>query len=167
MYLLNEMLLMTPAVLYTGLRLGSLLRGKAGRILFGLSYLLLLPAFPLAEGLAHRNGADWTTLLITAGYDALPYLMYLVLTVVLTDLVIGLLRLTGLLSAEAIRRPRVRAIRFWSMLLVPALDGQARLLVPYSLGQHDERLCVDRPALLCGDRAQLFQKIGGHVPYLK
>jgi len=128
MYLLNEMLLMTPAVLYTGLRLGSLLRGKAGRILFGLSYLLLLPAFPLAEGLAHRNGADWTTLLITAGYDALPYLMYLVLTVVLTDLVIGLLRLTGLLSAEAIRRPRVRAIRFWSMLLVPALVVTAGIL---------------------------------------
>lgn len=121
MYLLNEMLLMTPVVLYAGLRLGSLLRGKAGRIVFALFYIFLLPAFPLAEGLAHGHGPGWTTLLITAGYDALPYLMYLVLTVVLADLVIGLLRLAGLLSAETLRRPRVRIARFWGLLIVPAL----------------------------------------------
>lgn len=121
MFLLNEMLMMSPLVLYTGLRLGVLIRSKAGRIVFAIFYLFLLPAFPLAEKLAHGNGPAWTTVLMKAGYDALPFLMYLVLTVVLTDLAMGLLRILKIVSAETLRRPRVRAIRFWAMLLAPTL----------------------------------------------
>jgi len=143
MYLFNEMLLMTPAVLYAGLRLGRLLRGKAARIVFALLYILLLPAFPLAEGLAHGRGSGWTTFLITAGYDALPYLMYLVMTVVLADLVIGILRLTGFLSAETLRRPRVRTIRFWGMLLIPALVVAAGILNFHHLSV--SRYAIDVP----------------------
>ena len=128
MYLLNEMLLMTPVVLYVGLRLGSLVRGKGGRIVFALFFLGLLPAFPLAEGLARGRGPGRITLWIAAGYDALPYLMYLAITVVLADLLIGLLRLAGGLSAETLRRPRIRMIRFWAMLLVPVIIVAAGIL---------------------------------------
>ena len=128
MYLLNEMLLMTPVVLYAGLRLGRLLRSTAARIFFALFYILLLPAFPLAERLAHGRGGGWSSALITLGYDALPYLMYLLLTVILADLLTGLLRLTGLLSAETLRLPGGRRIRFWVQLLFPALIVGAGIL---------------------------------------
>jgi predicted MPP superfamily phosphohydrolase len=128
MYLLNELLMMTPLVLYTGFRLGVLIRSKAGRIVFAIFYLLLIPAFPLAEKLAHGNGPAGTVVLIRAGYDALPFLMYLVLTVVLADLAIGLLRILKIVSVETLRRPGVRAIRFWTMLFVPALIVAAGIL---------------------------------------
>ena len=128
MYLLNEMLLMTPVVLYAGIRLGRLLRSGPARIVFALFYIMLIPAFPLAEGWAHGRGGDWPRALITIGYDALPYLMYLVLTVVLTDLAIGLLRLAGLLPAGTLRRPRVRTIHFWILLIFPALVVVAGIL---------------------------------------
>lgn len=140
MYLLNEMLLMTPIVLYSGLRMGRLLRSGAARIVFALFYIMLLPAFPLAERLAHGRAGGWSSALITIGYDALPYLMYLVLTVVLTDLVIGLLRLTRLLPAGTLRRPRVRTIQFWSLLLFPAFVVGAGIL-------NFDRLSVSRYAI--------------------
>ncbi len=128
MYFLNEMLLTMPLVVYTGLRMGAFIRGKSGRVVFAVFYLLLVAAFPSAERLAHGNGPGWTTDLITAGYDALPYLMYLVMTVVLTDLLLGLFRLLGIPAPGTLRRPRIRAIRFWGMLLVPALIVAAGIL---------------------------------------
>jgi predicted MPP superfamily phosphohydrolase len=127
-YLLNEMLLMTPVILYVGLRLGALLRSRGARLAFGLFYILLLPAFPLAERLAHGAAGRWSSLGITLGYDALPYLMYLVLTVVAADVLTALLRLTGLVKAETLRAPKVRRIRFGALLLFPALVVFAGIL---------------------------------------
>ncbi len=147
MYLLNEMLLMTPVILYVGFRLGSLLRSREAKLAFGLFYLLLLPAFPLAERLAHGPSGRWTSLGITLGYDALPYLMYLVLTVVAADLLTGLLRLTGVLKAEMLRAPRVRRIRFAALLLFPALVVLAGIL-------NFQRLTVSRYAVDVPRRAE-------------
>jgi len=104
MYLLNEMLLMTPVVLYVGLRLGSLVRGKGGRIVFALFFLGLLPAFPLAEGLARGRGPGRINALDSGGLrcPSLPDVFgYHGRPGRSAD---RLLRLAGGLSAETLRR---------------------------------------------------------------
>jgi hypothetical protein len=56
-----------------------------------------------------------------AGYDALPLLLYLVLTVILSDLAIGAARLLRILSREAVRSPRFRRFRLAASLIIPVL----------------------------------------------
>jgi len=128
MYLLNEMLMMIPVVVYVGLRLRSLRSGRTGKNVFTLAYILLLPAFPIAEGLAHGAAAGRVRALIGILSDTLPYLLYLILIVVLSDLVIGLLRLLNILSKPTLLRSGFRTTRFWGLLIVPVLIVAAGIL---------------------------------------
>jgi uncharacterized protein len=144
MYLLNEMLMMTPVVVYVGLRLRSLRSGRTGKNIFTLAYILLLPAFPIAEGLGHGAAAGRARFLIAILSDALPYLLYLILIVVLADLVIGLLRLLKILSRPTLLRPGVRTARFWGLLIVPALIVAAGILNFAHLSVSRYRIAVPR-----------------------
>jgi predicted MPP superfamily phosphohydrolase len=121
MFLLNELLLLSPLVVYTFLRVLRLIERKIPRILFAVVCVLLLAAFPVAETLSHGGAAGWTKGIMIAGYDALPFLLYLVLTVILSDLAIGAARLLKILSRERVRTPRVRRIRLAAALVIPAL----------------------------------------------
>ena len=118
---MNEILLALPALLYSGLRLRWFLDRTLWKNVSTVLFVLLLAAYPLADAMAHGSLGGGTRLLITAGYYVLPYLLYFMLVVVLTDLVIGGLRLLGAVRRESIRRPRFRLARFWAMVLVPAI----------------------------------------------
>ncbi len=117
---MNEILLALPALLYSGLRLRWLLERTLWKNVSTALFVVLLAAYPLADRLAHGSFGGGTRPLITTGYYALPYLLYFMLLVVLTDLVVGGLRLAGVVRREALRRPAVRIARFWAMVLVPA-----------------------------------------------
>jgi predicted MPP superfamily phosphohydrolase len=117
---MNEILLAMPALLYAGLRLRWLLERALWKNVSTVLFVLLLGAYPLADALAHGSLGGGSRTLITVGYYALPYLLYFMLVVVLTDLVVGGLRLLGAVRREALSRPRVRLARFWAMVLVPA-----------------------------------------------
>jgi len=121
MYLLNELILLSPLGVYVGLRLRALASGKAFKNLIVVFYLLLLAAYPAVESLSHGRPSGWTKPLILAGNYALPLLLYLVLVVIPADLAIGALRLSGVLTREAVRRPRFRKIRLAAYLTLPAL----------------------------------------------
>jgi hypothetical protein len=57
MYLLNEFILFSPLIVYTYLRVLSLWGRGLIKILFSAGFVLLVAAFPVAEGLSHRGGA--------------------------------------------------------------------------------------------------------------
>jgi predicted MPP superfamily phosphohydrolase len=120
MYMGSEILMLSPLLLYAGFRVWSLLRGKSRRIIWAVFFLLLIIGYPLAESLSHGSGNHWAAGLMTAGYVTLPLMLYLVLTVLISDAVIGLGRLTRLFSKETVRSPRFRRIRLGLLLVLPA-----------------------------------------------
>jgi predicted MPP superfamily phosphohydrolase len=119
-FLMNEILLAMPALLYSGLRLRWLLERTLWRNVSTVVFVLMLAAYPLADALAHGSLGGGSRTLVTTGYYALPYSLYFMLVVVLTDLVVGGLRMVGAVRRETLARPRFRLARFWAMVLVPA-----------------------------------------------
>lgn len=120
MFLLNELILSSPFAVYTYIRIVRLFGRASSRILFTAGFAILLAGFPVAETLSHRGAGGWKKIVVIIGYDALPLLLYLVMTVVLSDLAIAAARLLKVLSREAVRRPRFRRIRLAVALIVPA-----------------------------------------------
>ena len=116
----REILMLSPLILYAGLRVGSLLRGIGKRIAWAVVFLFLCGGYPLAEFVEHRAIASRLPGLMTAGYVTLPLLLYLIMTVAAADLLLGLARLSGILAKETIRRPGFRRGRLAFVLAVPA-----------------------------------------------
>jgi uncharacterized protein len=121
MYLGNEMLMATPLAVYAAWRVFSLFRPLALKIAWLVLFLALAAGYPLAESLSHRGGDGWTGAVILVGYYALPLLLYLVLAVIAIDLIIGGLRLTGVLSRATVASRRFRNVRLALSLALPAL----------------------------------------------
>ena len=119
MYLLNDLLLTLPLILYALLRIRRLFSRPLGRNLFVGFFLLLVLAFPLSQIVSRRSAAAWSRTFVLVGYYALPVLLYVVLAVILSDLALGLLRLLGVLSRDAMRSPRFRKARLAFYLLAP------------------------------------------------
>jgi predicted MPP superfamily phosphohydrolase len=121
MFLLTELIFASPLAVYTYIRVLKLFSRKAGRILFTAGFVVLLAGFPVAETLSHRGADGLTKVVMIAGYVALPLLLYLILTVIVSDLAIAAARLLKVLSREAVRGPRFRRFRLAAALIIPAL----------------------------------------------
>ncbi len=121
MFLLTELLLLSPLAIYAYVRIFTLVRRTAGKILFTAAFVVILAGFPVAETLSHGTAGAGTKGVLIAGYDTLPLLLYLVLAVLFTDLAISAGRLTRLLSKETVRTPRFRSRRLGVVLVVPVL----------------------------------------------
>ena len=128
MFLLNEILLFLPLVAYSVFRVMRLLKRPWTRVLFLVAFLVILGGFPLADRLSHQGAAGAAHWVMMAGWYALPLLLYFMLTVVPVDLVLGFLRLTGILSKETVAAPRFRSIRLGAYLLVPVLAVAAGIV---------------------------------------
>ena len=109
MFLLNELILSSPLAIYTYIRVLRLFSRNASRVLFTAGFVVLLAGFPIAETLSHRGAGGLAKIVMIAGYDALPLLLYLILTVIVSDLAIAVARLLKVISREAVRRPRETA----------------------------------------------------------
>ena len=121
MFLLNELILLSPFAIYTYIRVLRLFSWNIARILFTAGFVVLLAGLPVAETLSHRGAGGLTKVVMIAGYDALPLLLYLVLTVILSDLAIAASRLLKILSRKAVRSPRFRRFRLAASLIIPVL----------------------------------------------
>ena len=121
MYLMNELLFLSPLAVYAAWRIRSLIPRRALKNLSTAYFLLLVFGYPAAERLAHGPMSGGKRYLVIAGYYALPLLLYLVLAVILSDAVISALRLTRILSRESVRRPGFRRARLVFLLVAPAL----------------------------------------------
>ena len=121
MYLFNELLLSVPLVIYVGWRLRRLIARRALKNLSTALLAVLAAGYPAAESLSHGAVGGGAKVLILAGYYALPLVLYFIMTVLLTDLVIAVLRLSKAVSRQAVRSDRFRLRRLAFVLSVPVL----------------------------------------------
>ena len=131
MYLQNELLLAVPLAVYVCLRIRKLIVPKVLKNLSSALLILLAAGYPVAESLSHGTGDGWKSAVVLFGYYALPLMLYLVLTVVLADIAIGLLRLFKILSGETVRSTRFRRRHLALVLAIPAL------VVAYGIVNHN------------------------------
>jgi len=119
MFLLREILYCAPLIVYAGFRIWTLIPQRPWKVLFLIVYVLLVLAFPLAETLSHTSGIEWADFLMIAGYFSLPLLLYLILSVIVLDLALGVARVTRLSARETARNPGFRRAQLFLVLLVP------------------------------------------------
>lgn len=121
MFLLNDILLFSPLLLYSAVRVFLLLKGALTRVAFVAGFVIVLAGFPLAETLSRQAASGVMRQVTLAGWYALPLLLYFMLVVVPADLVIGLARLARVLSRATVASPRFRRARLGVYLLGPVL----------------------------------------------
>ena len=121
MYLLFELLLFSPLIIYACIQVRKLIPGSAIKHLFGFFFILMFLGYPIAELLSHHRIGGWARCVIIPGYYCLPYLLYLTLSVAAIDGGVILLRKVRLLRLETISASAFRSIRLSLYLFVPAL----------------------------------------------
>ncbi len=121
MFLITELILFSPLIVYACLRVRRLIPQPYLKNLFVLAYILVFLGYPIAEMLSHRGTTGWALGVTLAGYYCLPYLLYFTLLVVSVDIVIALLRVAKILRADTVSRTGFRAALLAGYLLMPAL----------------------------------------------
>lgn len=104
--------------IYVYLRLLRLFSDRSHKIVFSAIYLCLILTFFGTEMLSHSKYADVSHFVLIAGYCSLPFMLYLFLSVLLRDMLLGINRLFRFVSAEILKAPRVRAITLWILFLL-------------------------------------------------
>jgi predicted MPP superfamily phosphohydrolase len=121
MYLLTEMILFFPLIVYACIRVGKLIPRSDVRHIFISLYVFLFLGYPLAELISHRQASDWARPLVICGYYCLPYLLYIVLSVVAIDLAVALARSLKLVHRETVSGSIFRFVRLGLYVTIPAL----------------------------------------------
>lgn len=121
MYLLNELLLSSPLVLYAAFRIRRLFSRSLFKNIFTVVFAIVVLGFPVSESLSHGSNAAWTRTLMRGGYYMLPLLLYVVLIVIFSDLILGLLRLLKILSRDTVQKPGFRKTRLAFYLIAPVV----------------------------------------------
>jgi uncharacterized protein len=121
MYLLAELILFSPLMLYACIRIRTLISSRPARRAFVISYILLFFGYPFAEVFSHRQTSGIGRYVMLAGYYCLPFLLYLTLAVLAIDLTIALLRGARILGFETASTRRFRSIRLGCYFIIPAL----------------------------------------------
>ncbi len=118
MYLLTEILLLSPLIFYACFRIRRLFVRKLLKNVSTVCFLLLIAGYPAAEWLSHNSGDGWAKYPMFAGYLSLPFLLYVVMTVIASDFIVALLRWPAGLSPQSINR--LRKGRLALIILLPA-----------------------------------------------
>jgi predicted MPP superfamily phosphohydrolase len=121
MYLMSELVLFSPLIIYACVRIRKLIPGTILKNLFVLFYILLFFGYPIAELLSHRDATGWFRWAMIAGYYCLPYLLYIILSVAAIDIGILILRILNILRADTVSGAVFRYVRLSGCLILPAL----------------------------------------------
>jgi hypothetical protein len=156
MYLQNELLLSLPLALYACLRVRSLFRSKLLKNLWPALFILIVAGYPIAETLSHRTGNRAAAVFVLLGYCALPLLLYIILTVLAVDALVGLLRLSGTLSREQVRTPRFKTARLVLSLAVPVIVVILGVVNHRVLRVHEYRVEIPRRSAAAGEMTIVF-----------
>jgi len=124
MFLLRQFLICLPLLIYAGFRIWVLTPRRLFKLLFAIIYLLLIVAFPVGDTVSRRLSTEWAAVVRMGSYFSLPLLLYVMLSVVVLDLAVGLALLTRVVSRERVRERRFRRIWIFLILAIPvALIG--------------------------------------------
>ncbi len=118
MYLLTEIVLLSPLIFYSCFRVRRLFARKLFKDVSTVCFFLLIAGYPVAESLSHNSGDGWVKYPMFAGYLSLPFLLYVVMTVIASDFIVALLRWHSGVSPQSISR--LRSGRLALIFLLPA-----------------------------------------------
>ncbi len=156
MYLQNELLMATPLALYVGWRVLSLIRSRILKIAWTVVFIALAAGYPVAETLSHGTGDGRAAAAILLGYYALPLLLYLIMTVIAADLLLGALVLSGALPRERVRSRLFKTARLAAYLAVPVLTVISGALNHATLRVKTYRFDVPRRSAAVGALTVVF-----------
>jgi predicted MPP superfamily phosphohydrolase len=156
MYLQNELLLSAPLAVYACLRVRALIGPKSLKNLWAAFFVLVAAGYPMAESLSHGKGDGWASAVMIFGYCALPFLLYLIMTVALVDLSVGFLRLARVASREAVRSRPFRTRRLLVSLAVPLLVVGYGVVNHRMLRAKEYRIEVPRRSSTAGELTVVF-----------
>jgi len=121
MYLVTEIILFSPVIIYACIRLRGFIPNRSAKNVFALLCVLLFLGYPLAEFLSHMETARWVRYPLFALYCCLPCLLYITMCVVAIDLAVALGRVTKFLRRETLSSQGFKSARLGCCLVVPAL----------------------------------------------
>ncbi len=121
MYLLTELILFSPFIVYACIQARKLIPWYGLRHAFVVFYVCLFLGYPAAELASHGETGAWAGPLILSGYFCLPYLLYITLTVVAIDLAIALARIVKIVRPETVAGHSFRSARLAAYIMIPAL----------------------------------------------
>ena len=107
--------------LYVYFRLLRLFSNRRHKVTFTLLFFFLILAFWGTEMLSHSPYGDMSDVLLITGYSSLPFLLYLFLSVLLRDILLGMNRLFNFVSADVLKSTKVRIATLWVLFLLPLL----------------------------------------------
>lgn len=151
MYLLSEFIFLSPVMVYACFRIRWLIATKILKNASTVLFILLVAGYPIAESLSHNSGNVKAGLPMLAGYYSLPFLLYLLMTVVALDLIVGVASWSGILGRERVGRPGFRMARlhlFWlvpaSIVFMGALNNDRLLIKEYTVQVPAKQSRLDR-----------------------
>lgn len=123
MFLFMILLIYFVPTIYTYVRLKKLFSRRLYRILFTLCYILFALGFFIAEIMSHRvnTGAGMSRHIILMGYYTLPYMLYLFLLTLLSDILRGANRLLKIVPAETTGNRKFQVVTTLIIFLLPVL----------------------------------------------
>lgn len=122
MYLIAELILFSPLIVYAGVRVCRLILKPSHKRIFILLYVLLFLGYPVAELFSHRDIYAWARIPIIVSYCCLPYLLYFTLLVVIADFVIGLAKIVKPLQKDRISSAKFQKYqKICYFIILPAL----------------------------------------------
>ena len=118
---MTELVLFSPLIVYACIRIRSCIPRTLYKNIFLLLFILLLCGYPIAEQLSHRETIGCMRPVVIAGYCCLPFLLYVILSVVAIDLGILLLRILRILRPDTTAATGFRFVRLGGYLILPVL----------------------------------------------
>ncbi|HXK59973.1 MAG TPA: metallophosphoesterase [Acidobacteriota bacterium] len=119
MFLLDTLLLLSPFAIYAYIRVRQQIGFRWAKWLWTSIAAFLALGYPLAETLSHSSVGSWAKPVMIVGYCTLPFMLYLVLTVLVSDCVVAILRLVRAVSRETTGTARFRKARLALWLVLP------------------------------------------------
>ena len=106
---------------YVFFRLGNYISGKTNRKYFPIVYLLFIATVPVVELLSHSSSASYITNLTKIGYYSLPYFLYLFLSVLGADVLLGINQLAKITPVALINTRRFKKNLLAIIFILPFL----------------------------------------------
>jgi hypothetical protein len=121
MFLLKGLIIYLPLNFYVCLRIRKLFANTKYKNIFTVLFIITVLYFPLTEFLSHSStlGSSWAKYLLVPGYYSLPFLLYLFLLVLLSDIVIWISRKIKILAPETTNSQNFRISRLCILFVVP------------------------------------------------
>ena len=120
-FLIIFLLIYLSPSIYVYIRIFKLFSHKLSKVIFTITFWVLIFLFPVTEMLTHSGISDsWNTFLL-CGYLILPFLLYLFLCVLVRDLLLTVNRWLKIIAVEKLHTPGMKIGTLITLMIIPAV----------------------------------------------